>query len=117
MRASVLIVDDHPDFREAARTMLEEAGFVVAGEAADGSEALAEYRRLIPDIVLLDVQLPDTDGFLVAERLAQSADPPAVVLISSRDPTSYGDRVAATPARGFIAKIDLTGAALSELVG
>jgi DNA-binding NarL/FixJ family response regulator len=117
MRAGVLIVDDHADFRESARTMLEAAGFVVVGEAADGAEALAAEARLRPALVLLDIQLPDVDGFEVAEELSRSAEPPAVVLISSRDAEAYGDRVATSQARGFIPKIDLSGRSLAKLVG
>ena len=117
MRTGVLIVDDHEDFRDSARAMLEAAGFDVVGEAADGTQALAAAARLRPAVVLLDVQLPDVDGFAVAERLVRGADPPAVVLISSREADDYGDRVATSPARGFIAKIRLSGQALAEMIG
>jgi DNA-binding NarL/FixJ family response regulator len=117
MRAGVLIVDDHADFRESARAMLEAAGFVVVGEAADGAEAVAAAARLRPALVLLDIQLPDVDGFEVAEELSRSADPPVVVLISSRDAEAYGDRVATSRARGFIPKFDLSGRSLAKLVG
>jgi DNA-binding NarL/FixJ family response regulator len=113
----VLIVDDHPDFRDSARAMLEDAGFDVVGEAADGAEALTAVRQLHPAIVLLDIQLPDTDGFRVAEVLSQEPEPPAIVLISSREAAAYGHRVAASPARGFIPKLLLSGNALAELVG
>ena len=117
VRATVLIVDDHADFRDSARAMLEVAGFDVVGEAADGAAALAAVRRLQPAIVLLDIQLPDNDGFRVAERLAREPAPPTVVLISSREAAAYGDRVAASPVRGFIPKLLLSGNALAELVG
>ena len=116
MRAGVLIVDDHMDFRESARMMLEAAGFVVVGEAADGAEALAAEARLRPALILLDIQLPDVDGFLLAEELSRTANPPVVVLVSSRDADAYGDRVAACPARGFISKFDLSGRSLAKLV-
>jgi DNA-binding NarL/FixJ family response regulator len=117
MRAGVLIVDDHADFRESARAMLEASGFVVVGEAADGAEAVAAEARLRPALVLLDIQLPDVDGFELAEALSGATDPPVVVLVSSRDAEAYGDRVAASPARGFIAKFELSGRSLSKLVG
>ena len=80
---SVLIVDDHAEFRRSARALLEADGYTVVGEAGDGVEAIAEAERLRPEVVLLDIQLPGIDGFAVAERLASSAHPPAVVLISS----------------------------------
>jgi|SRR5947209_4419654 len=117
MRPTVLIVDDHTAFRESAAAMLEAEGFEVAGEAADGEAALTEVERLRPHVVLLDIQLPGLDGFGVAERLAATADPPAVVLISSRDANAYGRRLEAAAARGFIVKRELSGAALAAIVG
>jgi DNA-binding NarL/FixJ family response regulator len=113
---TVLIVDDHADFRSFAGALLEAEGFEVVGEAVDGSSAIAEVARLRPGIVLLDVQLPDLDGFAVAEVLAGEAEPPLVVLVSSRDVSSYRRRLAGSRARGFIAKSELSGAALAELV-
>ena len=117
MGLSILIVDDHAGFRSFARSLLEADGFEVVGEAEDGAAAIEAWLRLRPAIVLLDVQLPDTDGFDVAERLAEQVDPPRVVLVSSRSESSYRRRLAVTPARGFIPKDELTGAALSALVG
>ncbi len=113
---SVLIVDDHEEFRRSARALLEADGYSVVGEARDGDEAIAEAERLRPGIVLLDIQLPGIDGFAVAERLASWAHPPTVVLISSRDARSYGPRLARAPARGFVSKADLSGEALSSLM-
>jgi DNA-binding NarL/FixJ family response regulator len=116
-RRTVLIVDDHVVFRSLARSLLEAEGFEVVGEAPDGRSAIDAALQLQPDIVLLDVQLPDLDGFTVAERLAAiDPDRPAVVLVSSRDSSSYRRRLAATPARGFITKSQLSGSALSALV-
>jgi DNA-binding NarL/FixJ family response regulator len=114
---TVLIVDDHPGFRSAARALLEADGFDVVGEAADGESGLAAAERLRPELVLLDIQLPDLDGFAVAERLASSQSPPAVVLVSSRDRSAYRRRLAGSPARGFVAKSDLSGAAIAALIG
>ena len=92
MRPTVLIVDDHAEFRDAARALLQAEGFEVVGEAAGGVAALEEVARLTPDVVLLDVQLPDLDGFAVAERLAATGATSDVVLISSREAASYGPR-------------------------
>jgi DNA-binding NarL/FixJ family response regulator len=117
VRPTVLIVDDHPAFRESASALLEEDGFVVVGEAADGDEAIAAVERLRPQIVLLDIQLPGSDGFGVAERLAAGPHAPSVVLISSRDAAAYGSRLEATTAQGFIPKSELSGSALAALVG
>ena len=117
MATSVLIVDDHPSFRASARRMLEASGYAVVGEAADGAAAIAAARELDPDLVLLDVQLPDLDGFEVAARLAELGAGAEVVLTSSRGAAEYGEAVAASPARGFIAKHELSGATLAELAG
>ena len=117
MRPTVLIVDDHPAFRESAAALLEQEGFVVVGEASEGDEAIAAVERLRPQIVLLDIQLPGLDGFGVAERLAAGPHPPNVVLISSRDAAAYGARLEATAAQGFIPKSELSGSALAALVG
>jgi DNA-binding NarL/FixJ family response regulator len=112
---SVLIVDDHADFRRLARRLLEAEGFEVVGEAADAESALTATARLRPALVLLDIQLPDMDGFEVAARLIDAADPPAVVLTSSRTVDSYRRRLAQSGVHGFIAKSELSGEALAAL--
>jgi len=114
VRLTVLIVDDNEAFRASARELIEAEGFDVIGEASDGAEAVAALR---PAIVLLDIQLPGLDGIAVAKQLASRPDPPAVVLISSRDAAAYGPRLRETPARGFIPKSGLSGEALAALVG
>jgi CheY-like chemotaxis protein len=112
---TVLIVDDHATFRAVARAALAER-FAVVGEAADGAQAVALARQLRPELVLLDVQLPDVDGFVVAEALAAEDHPPVVVLTSSRDRAELEHLLARTPVRGFIEKEWLTAEALAELV-
>ena len=116
MRKRVLIVDDHKPFRATARELLEEAGYVVAGEAGDAAEALAAVAADAPDAILLDVQLPDEDGFAVATALTADGGP-AVVLISSREAEDYGRRIETCGARGFIPKSGLSAAAFAALVG
>jgi DNA-binding NarL/FixJ family response regulator len=115
MPTSVLIVDDHPSFRLSARRMLEAEGYAVVGEAEDGAAAIAAARELDPDLVLLDVQLPDIDGFDVASRLANGAGP-AIVLVSSRDSSDFGPLVARSGALGFVPKAELSGARIHELL-
>jgi DNA-binding NarL/FixJ family response regulator len=116
MPTTVLIVDDHEHFRRSASALLEAEGFDVVGEAGDGAMGIAAAERLRPEIVLLDVQLPDIDGIAVAERLAELSDPPHVVLMSSHQAATYGSRLDTAPIRGFIAKRELSGAALAVLV-
>ncbi len=116
MPTTVLIVDDHPSFRATARALLEAEGYDVVGEAEDGVAALHAARELRPDLVLLDVQLPDFDGFEVASCLRRNGDSPAVVLTSSRDADDFGSLVSASGARGFVPKAELSGAALATLL-
>jgi DNA-binding NarL/FixJ family response regulator len=116
MDARVLIVDDHASFRSIARRLLVDDGFAVVGEAADGASAIDAARELRPDLVLLDIGLPDLDGFAVAAVLAAEAAPPAVVLVSSRSRADYGARIAEGAVLGFIAKAELSGGAVRELL-
>jgi DNA-binding NarL/FixJ family response regulator len=116
VRNTVLIVDDHAGFRERARALLESEGFEVVAEAADGIGALTRAAEADPDVVLLDVQLPDLDGFEVTRRLRAGADSPAVVLVSSRDASDYGDQIASCGARGFVPKGELSGEAVRALL-
>jgi DNA-binding NarL/FixJ family response regulator len=116
MPIRVLIVDDHASFRSLARRLLVDEGFDVVGEASDGRSAVQAAGELRPDLVLLDVQLPDVDGFGVAAALARQPHPPAVVLVSSRSRADYGHRVGRSGTRGFIAKAELSGAALRQLL-
>lgn len=117
MAWTVLIVDDHAGFRGFVRRLLEADGFTVVGEAGDGRSALVAVDTLEPELVLLDIVLPDTDGFAIAEWLARRADAPAVVLTSSREPADFGRRLELSSANGFIHKDDLSGHALTALVG
>ena len=111
----VLLVDDHAGFRATARRLLELEGWQVVGEAIDGASAMSAAATLRPDLVLLDIGLPDLDGFVVAERLAAEGTR-GIVLVSSRDRGAYGDRVALSAAAGFIAKGDLDGDGLRALL-
>jgi two-component system nitrate/nitrite response regulator NarL len=113
----VLIVDDHAGFRATARRLLESEGWTVVGEAGDGAAALAAAATLHPDVVLLDVGLPDADGIDLAGRFAAvSGAEVDVVLVSSRERPSYGPRLDASAAIGFIAKHDLAGGRLRAIL-
>jgi len=116
MPERVLIVDDHAGFRREARRLLQDIGRQVVGEAGTGADALSAARRLKPDIVLLDIQLPDLDGLAVAASLSSEPEPPAVVLVSSRDAGDYGPRLFGCGALGFIAKADLSAESLMALL-
>jgi DNA-binding NarL/FixJ family response regulator len=114
--ATIVIVDDHPSFRKTARALLESEGFDVVGEAADGAAAIEAAKSLRPDILLLDVYLPDIDGFEVAAALTRNGGSPAIVLTSSRDARDFGPLVEQSGARGFIPKDELSAATLAALL-
>jgi DNA-binding NarL/FixJ family response regulator len=115
MAARAIVVDDHAAFRASARRLLELTGYEVVAEAGDGASGLALVRELEPELVLLDVALPDMSGFDVADALAGS--PSSVVLVSSRDPADLGRRASRSGALGFISKDRLSEETLRELVG
>ena len=117
MRRTALIVDDHAGFRAMARLVLQDAGFEVVGEAPDGKSAVASARTLRPAVVLLDVHLPDMDGFTVAAELAGEQDAPVVVMTSSRDRRDLEPLLRASAVRGFVPKEQLSPTVLKELFG
>jgi DNA-binding NarL/FixJ family response regulator len=112
MSETVVIVDDNDAFRAHARVLLSYEGYDVIGEAADGTSGVDVLRRLQPDVALLDVQLPDLDGFSVARKVRDDISRTAVVMISARDAIDYGGAVSDCGARGFIAKSELCRDAL-----
>jgi DNA-binding NarL/FixJ family response regulator len=116
MAHTVLVADDHPAFRSAARRLLEAEGYAVVAEAATGGETIEMAGRVRPDMVLLDIGLPDLDGIAVAQRLTGEATAPAVVLTSSRDRSDYGPLLERCGARGFIPKASLSGETLAALI-
>jgi DNA-binding NarL/FixJ family response regulator len=115
--AKLLIVDDHEGFRAFARALLEAEGFDIVGEASSGRQGIAAAAQLHPDVVLLDVILPDIDGFAVCEQITADSGSTDVVLTSSYDVSSYRHSLERSRARGFIAKGELSGAALATLLG
>jgi DNA-binding NarL/FixJ family response regulator len=117
MSGTILVVDDHVGFRRSIRALLAAQGFDVVGEAADGRSALIEAARLHPNVVLLDIQLPDMDGFIVARALERTPSPPAVILISSRERAAYAPQLERARVAGFISKGELDGDAIRALTG
>jgi DNA-binding NarL/FixJ family response regulator len=113
---TVLIVDDHAAFRAGARAVLEADGYDVVGEAIDGQTGIDAAVSLQPDVILLDVRLPDMDGFTVACRLVRRGCDSAVIVTSSSDDPLYPERAQSSGARGFVAKHDVCGAALDRLL-
>ncbi|MFZ1410424.1 MAG: response regulator [Micropruina sp.] len=113
----VLLVDDHSGFRRMVRRLLESAGFIVVGEVATGGAVLAAVLAHRPDLVLLDVLLPDVSGMVVAERIAELDAPPAVILMSSRLRSELAPILARAPVRGFLQKDELTVGRVLELAG
>jgi DNA-binding NarL/FixJ family response regulator len=114
MGTSVLIVDDHAGFRAHARRLLECEGYRVVGEAVDCASAVLAAEKLGPELALVDVYLPDGDGFELTLRLVGLAAPPAVVLTSSRDGAELEPCVAECGARGFVPKSELSRETIEE---
>jgi CheY-like chemotaxis protein len=112
----ILIVDDDPSFLATVRLLLEAEGFVVVGEALNGVDGVAAVAELEPDIVLVDVNLPDIDGFEVVARLANGGRSPPVVLTSIRSAGDFGDLIETSGADAFISKADISGEALTEVL-
>jgi DNA-binding NarL/FixJ family response regulator len=116
VRRRVLIVDDHAGFRRLAARVLAESGFAVVGEAADAAAALDEVDRLQPDVVLLDIMLPDRSGIAVAQELGRRRFPPRVVLTSSRSRSDFGTSFEWPIGCNFVPKHELSGAALAAVL-
>jgi CheY-like chemotaxis protein len=116
MPCRILLVDDNSDFRRAARQLLERHGFIVVAEAETGVSGIERAQEHLPDLVLLDVQLPDLDGFEVAERLSGLEVPIDVILTSSLDGTDFGALVAGSSALGFVPKAELSASAIEALL-
>ena len=112
----IVIIDDDPDFLATVRLVLEGEGFVVVGEALNGLDGVAAATELDPDLVLVDVNLPDIDGLEVVERLAQRDGSPPVVLTSIHAAHDFGNLVERSRARGFITTADVTGEALTRFL-
>jgi DNA-binding NarL/FixJ family response regulator len=112
VRRTVLIVDDHAGFRRRARRALEAEGYQVVGEAPNGAAGIAAAAELKPDVVLLDVHLPDASGFDIVSRILARS----VVLISTHDRHDYGELISQSGAAGFLSKDQLCGATLEALV-
>ena len=113
---TILIIDDNAAFRTQARALLAADGLIVLGEAVDGTSGIAAVRSLRPDLVLLDIGLPDIEGFEVARELALAGPPPFVILTSSREASEYGPRLTSSQVLGFVPKDELSGAAIRALV-
>lgn len=116
MPPRIVIVDDDQTFLTTVRTLLEADGFEVVGEALNGVEGVATVEELKPDVVLLDVNLPDIDGFEVVKRLTDRGRAPPIVLTSIRSESDFGDLVEKSRAYGFITKAEISGAALSRIL-
>lgn len=111
---TVLLVDDHSSFRAAAREILELGAFRVIAEACDARGARIHAASHQPDVVLLDIGLPDADGWSVADWLQSNVPDARVVMVSSRPIEEIRTRLADAPVVGFISKNALTATSLLE---
>jgi DNA-binding NarL/FixJ family response regulator len=114
---TLLLVDDHEPFRRAAREELEHGGFEVVGEAGDCAAVVPMATALRPDVVLLDIRLPDGDGVTVAADLAAALPEATVVLTSSMPAADAMERLsAAASSAPYLPKAGLSAAALHNIV-
>ena len=116
MSPSVLVVDDDACFREMVTALLAEWGYVVVGEAGTAAEALARAGALRPELALVDIGLPDGDGFDLSRRLRELPAPPRVVLISADSRSASASAAQRAGATGFLHKHELSAGALRPLV-
>ncbi len=101
----VLVVDDEELVRSGLRLILEAAGdIVVVGEARDGAEAVSAVRRLRPEVVLMDVRMPGTDGLTAAGRVLTEPRPPKVIMLTTFDLDEYVHQALRLGAVGFLLK-------------
>jgi len=119
MTLRCLIVDDSPQFVDAARALLERQEFTVVGVASTSAEALERAAELRPDVTLVDVNLGDESGFELVRRLCElgGVPPSSLILISAHGEQDYADLIAASPAAGFVSKSALSADALRVLLG
>jgi DNA-binding NarL/FixJ family response regulator len=111
----VLIADDQDLVRTGFRMILTARGIAVVGEAADGAEALAEARRLRPDVVLMDIRMPNVDGLQATRRILQHVPDCRVIMLTTFDLDRYVYDALAAGASGFLLK-DVTPAHLAAAV-
>jgi CheY-like chemotaxis protein len=117
VRLRCVIVDDDVAFLEVARTLLERDGITVAGMARGCREAVERAEELRPDVVLIDISLGEESGFDVARRLAHDGQNATLIMISTHSETDYADLIAESPVAGFVAKANLSAAAIHRLAG
>ena len=119
MALRCLIVDDSKSFLQAARTVLEREGLIIAGIASTGNEALLRTDELRPDVILVDITLGEESGFDLARRLAEKdpAGRSSVILISTHAEADFEDLIAASSAVGFLPKSKLSAKAISGILG
>jgi DNA-binding NarL/FixJ family response regulator len=100
----VLVVDDHPMVREGLRSMLDDEGIEVVGEAASAETAVQEARRLAPDVLLLDVELPDRDGLATLPELRRAAPSAHVLVVTMHADRTLVRRAIEAGAAGYVLK-------------
>jgi DNA-binding NarL/FixJ family response regulator len=115
---SCLLVDDSPDFLDAARNLLVREGISIVGVASSSAEALLRAEEVRPDVILVDINLGEEDGFGLAEQLHRDLPPGTspVILISTHAAEDFVDLINASPAVGFVAKSALSAVAIRDIL-
>ena len=117
MKLRCVIVDDDKAFLHVARAVLERDGVTVAGVAHTCAEAVERAEALRPDVLLIDIRLGEESGFDVARQLAGDGQAATLIMISTHARDDYADLIAESPAAGFVAKADLSAAAIRRILG
>ncbi len=115
LEITVLVADDHPMVREGLRSMLTAPEIHVVGEAGSGREAIEQIKALSPDVVLMDVRMPDMDGIAALQAIKEAQLDTYVIMVTTYKNTTYLLRSLAAGASGFILK-DISRAELLDIV-
>jgi DNA-binding NarL/FixJ family response regulator len=118
MHIKVLLVDDHPVVRSGIRTLIEQVPDIdVIGEASTGAEALQMTRELAPDVLLLDMEMPDISGNQVASQLLKEGFPVRILALSAHDDKQYIQELLSIGAAGYLVKEEVPEAIIEAVRG
>lgn len=104
--SSIIVVDDHPAIRMAVKFMVMEKGHTILGDYDNGVDALQQIRNLKPDVVILDINIPQIDGFDVLKRINELDYKPKIIVLSSHDSEHVKVRCIQLGVHAFLSKVE-----------